>query len=194
MRDDPRPKAAPDFSPSIGSDPGGEGPAPAAGPRRRRSKRGARVFLTFYLAGLIGMFALVFHILQSKGLRDWLMCLPILAVWLFIFTMALKELLKTFRRTDGPPTPGRAPAPPDATEAGAPPPSPDAEEDFARRAYGVLGLAPGADFADVKRAYRARLRDNDPDQYRDDPAARRRAEARVRELEGAFRLLEKRRR
>ena len=211
MQAKPTPQTMPDMNADMSPpDMGPKRRASAAGrpepaEPRRRSKRGARVFLTIYLAAMIGMFALIVHLLQSKGPKDWLMCLPILGVWLFIFVMASKQLIRTFREPAASEKKQRRPGKEEAREAAdealktdaarradqEPVPA-DSEEQLARRAYNLLGLTPEADSTDIKRAYRARLRDNDPAQYRDDQAARRRAEARIRELEGAFRLLGKR--
>lgn len=55
--------------------------------------------------------------------------------------------------------------------------------------YGVLGVAPDADPATIRRAYLAAARAHHPDRHIGDPAAAARAEARMREINQAWSVL-----
>lgn len=88
----------------------------------------------------------------------------------------------------GPSAEARRPGPPPAGEgAGSRRPGPDPHPYAAE--YRLLGLAPGADWAAVRRAWRARVRENHPDRFAGDAVAEQVASERLRAINSAFQTL-----
>ena len=172
-------------------------PGPMLSPEERarraaKSRRSRILFFAVYLGVLIFMAAMILRNLRPGRVAGLVVLVPIALVWLVMFAAALRALLLVFRRDPRGPADFSGDATP-TTEAASPAPvRPSAQresvaeqEEFRHAA--ALQLQPGANFADVKRAYRRLLNAWRPDKAaKDDLASRRIAEEKMRDIEAAY--------
>jgi DnaJ-domain-containing protein 1 len=82
----------------------------------------------------------------------------------------------------------RTAAEPAARPSAPPPPPPSKPHPYAAE-YRLLGAAVGSDFDAVRSAWRAKVRENHPDQFARDPAAQQAASDRLRTINDAYHRL-----
>lgn len=172
-------------------------PAPILSPEERarraaKSRRSRILFFALYLGVLIFMAAMILRNLRPGRTAGLVVFVPIALVWLLMFGAALRELLRTFRRAPHGPAEydhsGGAASASDAASSARPAErrESDLEQEEFRHAA-ALQLEPGANFADVKRAYRRLVNAWRPDKAaKDDLASRRIAEEKMRDIEAAY--------
>ena len=172
-------------------------PAPMPSPEERarraaKSRRSRILFFAVYLGILIFMAAMILRNLRPGKAAGLVVMIPIALVWLVMFGAALRELSRTFRRSPRGPAEydhsGDAASASDAASPAGPAARREGEserEEFRHAA--ALQLEPGANFADVKRAYRRLSNAWRPDKAaKDDLASRRIAEEKMRDIEAAY--------
>ena len=172
-------------------------PAPTLSPEERarraaKSRRSRVLFFALYLGVLIFMAAMILRNLRPGRTAGLVVMVPIALVWLLMFGAALRELLRTFRRAPRGPADfsGDSVSPPEAASPAPARPAAWGESAAEREEFrhaAALQLEPGANFADVKRAYRRLVNAWRPDKAaRDDLASRRIAEEKMRDIEAAY--------
>ena len=170
-------------------------PAPILSPEERarraaKSRRSRVLFFALYLGVLIFMAAMILRNLRPGRTAGLVVMIPIALVWLLMFGAALRELLRTFRRAPRGSAEHFGETPPTPEAASSARPAERRESDLEREEFrhaAALQLEPGANFADVKRAYRRLVNAWRPDKAaKEDLASRRIAEEKMRDIEAAY--------